>query len=243
MEISEPAPAGVWGLLRETDSGTAGIVFSYDSTTPTAYLRYITEEGGQTVQHNVKLLTPADIPSSSGVVSINGLSGVVVLDGSNITYKTGSNTSIADMIDNNAQNIGIPENGNTAAHNISAGQYVIWNGSLYTANSAIAVGDTLNNTNLSAVNGGGLNALNDHIGNLNYKIIENVIFTFSNSNTASKALSDIDSTLANAKYISGFVPNGATTVEITRNMAKTNIHVTIGSVTTGDVSFNILCIW
>ena len=106
MKISTDAPAGVWGLLRETDSGTAGIVFSYDAVTPTAYLQYLTQEGGQTVTHNVKLLTPDDIPTSSGVVSLNGLTGVVVINGSNLNYKSGSNFTIEQMINNINQNIG-----------------------------------------------------------------------------------------------------------------------------------------
>ena len=63
--------------------------------------------------------------------------------------------------------IGIVENTNTATHNISAGQYVIWKGSLYTASSAISSGATLSDANLTAVSGGGLNALNDNIVTLN----------------------------------------------------------------------------
>ena len=106
MEISQAAPAGVWGLLRETDSGTAGIVFSYDSTTPTAYLRYITGSGEQAVTHNVKLLTPDDIPASAGVVSINGLAGVVVITGTDINYKTGSTLKIGSMIDSILESVG-----------------------------------------------------------------------------------------------------------------------------------------
>lgn len=61
--------------------------------------------------------------------------------------------------------IGIVENTNTATHNISAGQYVIWKGSLYTASSAISSGATLSDANLTAVPGGGLNALNSKIAN------------------------------------------------------------------------------
>lgn len=59
--------------------------------------------------------------------------------------------------------IGIVENTNTATHNISAGQYVIWKGDLYTASDAISSGATLSNANLTAVSGGGLNALNDKL--------------------------------------------------------------------------------
>lgn len=59
--------------------------------------------------------------------------------------------------------IGIVENTNTASHNISEGQYVIWKGSLYVASSAISSGATLSNANLTAVSNGGLNALNSKL--------------------------------------------------------------------------------
>lgn len=102
MKISQSAPAGVWGFLRETDSGTAGIVFSYDTAIPTAYLRYV---DANEVTHDIKLLTPSDIPSSSGVVSINGLTGVVLLNGSNLPSASGVSTTIADVLSTLSQNI------------------------------------------------------------------------------------------------------------------------------------------
>lgn len=67
--------------------------------------------------------------------------------------------------------IGIVENTNTATHNISAGQYVIWKGDLYTASSAISTGATLSTANLTAVSGGGLNALNSNLSNLATNIV------------------------------------------------------------------------
>ena len=66
----------------------------------------------------------------------------------------------ATLIANLKSDLGVVENTNTATHNISAGQYVIWKGSLYTASDAISSGATLSNANLTAVSGGGLNALN-----------------------------------------------------------------------------------
>lgn len=60
--------------------------------------------------------------------------------------------------------IGIVENTNTATHNISEGNFVIWKGVLKVASSAISTGATLSDANLSSVPNGGLNALN---GNLN----------------------------------------------------------------------------
>lgn len=67
------------------------------------------------------------------------------------------------LIANLKSDIGIVENTNTASHNISAGQYVIWKGELYTASDAISSGATLSNANMTAVSGGGLNALNSKI--------------------------------------------------------------------------------
>jgi hypothetical protein len=68
--------------------------------------------------------------------------------------------------------IGIVETGDTATHVINAGQYVIWKGSLYTADTAIAVNDTLASTggskNLTAVSGGigaEVASLNSNISN------------------------------------------------------------------------------
>ena len=63
--------------------------------------------------------------------------------------------------------MGIVEDGDTATHTIAQGQYVIWQGALYTADAAIASGTTLaasgGNKNLTAVENGGLNALNGNI--------------------------------------------------------------------------------
>ncbi len=68
-------------------------------------------------------------------------------------------------------NMGIVETGDTATHAIAAGQYVIWKGLLYTADSAISVGTTLSRggsgssgtKNLTAVSNGGFNALNSNL--------------------------------------------------------------------------------
>lgn len=62
--------------------------------------------------------------------------------------------------------IGIVENGTTAMHNISSGQYVIWKGNLCIATSAISSGDTLSSSNLTEVSNGGLNALNGKINSI-----------------------------------------------------------------------------
>jgi hypothetical protein len=86
-----------------------------------------------------------------------------------------ANTSVQAQITANAQaiakldeSIAIVSNGNTHAA-IAAGQYVYIKGhgtlaeGLYTANSAISANATLSNSNVTAVSGGGLNALNSNI--------------------------------------------------------------------------------
>ena len=78
--------------------------------------------------------------------------------------------------------LGIVEDGDTATHTIAQGQYVIWQGALYTADAAIASGTTLaasgGNKNLTAVANGGLNLLNDKIGEW-----EDIVFTGTYSGT------------------------------------------------------------
>ena len=72
---------------------------------------------------------------------------------------------IADL----KSDLGVVEDGDTAAHAISKGQYVIWKCKLYTADAAITIGETLASSggskNLTAVSGGGLNALNGNKAN------------------------------------------------------------------------------
>ena len=88
-----------------------------------------------------------------------------------------ANTSVQAQITANAQaiakldeSIAIVSNGNTHAA-IAAGQYVYIKGhetlaeGLYTANSAISANATLSNSNVTAVSGGGLNALNSNLAN------------------------------------------------------------------------------
>lgn len=71
--------------------------------------------------------------------------------------------------------IGIVEDTDTAQHTITAGQYVIWKGQLYTASTAIPAGTTLSGTNLTAVGSGGLNNL--MATKRGFKIVRNYLST------------------------------------------------------------------
>ena len=231
-----------WGIVREVPSGDAGIRFEYSNGALNGYLYF---DDGTNPVSKVKILTPNDIPSSSGVVSINGLTGVVTFNGSNLDmsgtdtrkigtvvqalqdnlaqeydststydkgelviyqnqlYQCASDISTAeawtaahwnlvdldilsrnkdqriknnaDEISNIEESIAIVIDGNTAAVNVSAGQYVYVKGStitgivdgLYKAVNAIVSGTAftsadLDNTDTAA---GGLNALNDNMMN------------------------------------------------------------------------------
>lgn len=124
------ADANAWGLKREVPSGLLGIDFEYDNTN-NVYEGYLTfKADGSSTTQRVKILTPADIPSSSGVVSINGLNGVVVLTAADITIGSGDSTTtanaiataLADMADNWSDQ-----------NNYLQGAYVIYNRTLYKA--------------------------------------------------------------------------------------------------------------
>ena len=92
--INTEAATPEWGFIRETTEGYVGILFSNDSqlTEPAAYIQYI--DSNDQLQ-TIRLLTPTDIPTSSGVVSINNLTGVVTLNAQNLQYGGGQTIAIA----------------------------------------------------------------------------------------------------------------------------------------------------
>lgn len=158
-----PVAGHEWGIGRETADGTATIQIVTDTTKAEVYIDFF-DEGGTT--YTKKLLTADDIPSSSGVVSLNGQTGVVTIYGDTMPIESGSPDSVKDITDALItadgvlkSDIAIVEDTDNATHNITSGQYVVWKGSLYTASSNISIGDGLSGSNLSAVSNGGLNDL------------------------------------------------------------------------------------
>ena len=95
-----PANATQWGLLRQVkwgstiDNKKVGIVFDTTGGVFNAYLRV---DDGQTVT-DLRILTPADIPSDTGVISVNGTAGVVVLDATDILMETGVDTRTVQTV-------------------------------------------------------------------------------------------------------------------------------------------------
>lgn len=95
--FSEQASGHTWSLGRETQDGTASIQLVTNSTKAEAYIDFYDGEG---LTFTKKLLTADDIPSSSGVVSVNGSTGVVVLYGTDIALSSTDNTTVSQAISN-----------------------------------------------------------------------------------------------------------------------------------------------
>lgn len=87
------SPAHSWSLDRETLDGSASIRLDTTNDEISAYIEYVSSD--DTVHSSVKLLTPADIPSSSGVVSVNGAAGVVIITAEDI-HISGSNSETVE---------------------------------------------------------------------------------------------------------------------------------------------------
>ena len=193
LNVKEDATGTVWGFIRDTAEGSVGIVFDNDSslTEPWAELRYVDSNN---IVHNVKLLTLADIPSSSGVVSVNGLTGVVVLTGTDLDMSSTDNRTIPAALEDLEEVSAFVETGNTASRNISNGSFVIWNHALYTAIQPIASGDTLSSTNLQSVTVGGFNRLKNNVDTLNSKIEQKNVLIKTDTISANGEITGIDCT-------------------------------------------------
>ena len=149
MRAREDTTGYIWGILRNTENGAVGIIFNNtDNTDPDAYIRYLDNNNQM---QNLRLLTEGDIPST-GVYNVNGKSGVVTLYGSDCDISSTDNRTIPQAIEDVKKLIAIIENTDIATHNISENNYVIWKNNLYTASTAIVIGDTLSLSNLTVAN-------------------------------------------------------------------------------------------
>ena len=161
MMATEASEDHTAGFARETIDGTVSIYTVTTGTDASAYLHFVSSD--DQYSYTRKLLTLDDIPSSSGVVSLNGLTGVVTLYGNTMPIENGSAYTVADIIEELKEDLAIVENTDTATHNIVKGHFVCWKGFLHIATTNIAISDTLSLTNLTPVQKGGLNDLQNHI--------------------------------------------------------------------------------
>lgn len=133
-----------WGLERKLNTDTAdetrvGIMF--DDTGKA----YITHDEDAT-----QILTIEDIPSSSGVVSVNGKTGIVNLTGENLKQNENTNTTIEEAIDDKLNITDITDHtevSNVATRAYAKNEYIIINNVLYKVTAPIAINDAINSNN------------------------------------------------------------------------------------------------
>jgi hypothetical protein len=106
------------------------------------------------------------------------------------------------------ENIAFVEDGDTASRNISAGQYVVWNGDLYTASVAIASGDTLSSSNLTEVSNGGLNDLKLQIKEDTWRGYQTKEYNVATGNIAAGANKGFTASDFKVSTPSGYTPVG-----------------------------------
>lgn len=86
-----------WTIARDIDSGMVGIKLAYDSNID-SLTAYVVFDDGVNTPTPIKLLTLNDIPSTSGVLSVNNKSGIVTLYSDEIYISSQSNQTIAQAI-------------------------------------------------------------------------------------------------------------------------------------------------
>ena len=86
------------GVQRGVSNGTVTLELNTTGNTIKGYLKFVSTD--ESVNESFQILTTNEIPSGSGVLSINGLTGVVQLYGTDIQISTGINQSIKTYVDN-----------------------------------------------------------------------------------------------------------------------------------------------
>lgn len=118
INIPLPAPGDEWSIGREIDQGgNLSIKIMYDDNIQecTAYLVY---DDGINTPTPIKLLTLNDIPTSAGVISFNGQTGVVVVTGADIKTNPNTTNSIDDDITDLLTSVNTLENDVNNVNNV-----------------------------------------------------------------------------------------------------------------------------
>ena len=206
------AQGDIWGFERDVPSGTLGIELDYDDTESEAS-GYIVFNDGTNPEQRLKILTPADIPSSSGVVSFNGQTGAVTCTGADLAVSGSDSTKIDVALSGKAENseLDIVINGDSASVNITAGQYVTVRNStitgitdgIYKAANNISANTAASSSDLTAITSGALNDLNS---NLASKGTDVLLTEVTETTATDKTLAE---SLANFRYVSIEVYNSS----------------------------------
>ena len=249
--------AGIQRVLN--NSGIVTLRVTHTNNMPEAYIRYSLPNGQNT---EYRLVTLADIPESSGVVSVNGMTGVVVINGANLIVSNTDDRTIAFAIDAAEQQLAdqldrilgteedittiqrglaILANGNTHAA-VAAGQFVFVKShptltpGVYIATANIATNEALTSSNLSTVPNGGLNALKSNIDTINSNMTMINSVTISNTSLNRARRYKIGRTV----IIYGLVAFSTTTAEISNlwtNNSGDYIPVTLTNTDNAETKF------
>lgn len=121
-----------WAMRREVPSGYLGFELDLDDNDNPEGFFILNPENASAVR--IKILTESDIPSSAGVVSINGEAGVVILYAGDIKMSSTDNTPVKTAIERNG-NLTAADYDSTSSY--SAGDFCKYLGVLY-----VCTGDT-----------------------------------------------------------------------------------------------------
>ena len=181
---SEPSADHVAGIGRETIDGTVELYM--DTSTgqdAKAYLHFVSSDEQYTFLKQI--LTTDDIPSGSGVVSFNGLTGVVTAYGNTLPIKSGAVETIKDYIDHFVDCMVYQVNGDTASATVPANAYVFITNNTHgltdgfyqnTSGSAFPVsGGTADNTVFTSISTEGL--VNKAFNDLYDSLVKTDIYT------------------------------------------------------------------
>lgn len=124
LQVTPDIAGTYWGLKRDTTNGEAGIYFEAVNDTVAAYLTYKPDGGSE---ETIRLLTLDDIPSSSGVVSVNGKNGVVTIYGNDIYVSSEVGQTIEEALTdleeaNDTQDTYITQNRNNITTEVARAQ-------------------------------------------------------------------------------------------------------------------------
>ena len=229
---TEPSADHTAGMARETVDGTVEIYTVTTGTNAAAYISFVSAD--DQYSYTKKLLTTDDIPSTSGVVSINGMNGVVTLTGSDLYIDNSHNITIPAALDQLQKDLAILVSGNTAAVNVTAGQYVVVHGSnitgvsdgLYTAVNNVSSGTPFTAADLAAVSTGGLNDLQNQVNTLNGKI--STIIQYVSVDLSGVQITNSDSGWYYAEIdITSYIPSGSWVISVAKGGSwDANVFIT-----------------
>lgn len=147
---SQNSPGNTAGMVRGTAAGPVSIWLdgSLDPVSGDHIAAYIswTDPNDDTNVVTQKLLTNADIPSGAGVISINGLTGVVTLSANNILYNsTDTIKQKFDSVDTILDNLAVdmaPAYSSAATY--AVGDKVTYLGRIYVCTTAVTQPEAFN---------------------------------------------------------------------------------------------------